>query len=182
MGKLKNFKILKNFLKQDEIDLISTYLKIKHRTNFHNFDPQIQNEDTYFYGDCLTESLLLNRKSFLEKETNITLLPTYSFWRMCTKYYTLAKHVDRDSCEISVSTTVCNDGTKWPLFVNNKKIILNPGDAVLYRGCDIEHYREEFLGDYQGQIMLHYVDANGSRKENYMDKRRYWGLKAVNGL
>jgi len=29
---------------------------------------------------------------------------------------------------------------------------------------------------------LHYVDANGPHKEWHRDKRKYWGLGAVNGI
>ncbi len=181
MGKLKDYKVIKNFLNKDEINLIAMYCEIAHRNNLTNFDymQELENADTCFYGDYLAESLLLNKKNLIEKEGNLKLLPTYSYWRTYTKYADLKKHKDRPSCEISATVSIANDGTDWPIFMGNKKIILKPGEAVIYKGCDIRHHREELLGDYQTQIFLHYVDANGPHKEWHRDKRKYWGLGAV---
>jgi hypothetical protein len=177
MGSLKDFKVVKNFLNKDEINLISMYCEISHRNNIKKFDRSCltNNADSSYYADYLTESLLLNKKNIMEKESGLKLLPTYSFWRTYTKYATLIKHKDRPSCEISVTVSIANDGTDWPIFMNNKKVILKPGEAAIYRGCDVKHHREELLGDYQTQIFLHYVDANGPHKECNRDKRKYWG-------
>ena len=56
-------------------------------------------------------------------------------------------------------------------------LTLNVGDAAIYLGCEVEHWREEFKGDYQFQAFLHYVDKEGKNTEHYMDKRKYWGVK-----
>ena len=43
-------------------------------------------------------------------------------------------------------------------------IPLEPGDGVIYRGCEVEHWREAFdapTGSWQTQVFLHYVDKNG---------------------
>jgi hypothetical protein len=45
--------------------------------------------------------------------------------------------------------------------MDGKKVNLKPGDGVIYRGCEIEHWREAYEGDYHIQAFLHYVDANG---------------------
>jgi hypothetical protein len=43
---------------------------------------------------------------------------------------------------------------------------------LIYSGCDLEHWREEFKGKDCGQVFLHY-NKTGSKmaKENYLDKR-----------
>jgi hypothetical protein len=38
-------------------------------------------------------------------------------------------------------------------------------------GCDIEHYRKPFIGDWHSQAFLHYVDQNGPNAEYKYDKR-----------
>ena len=74
----------------------------------------------------------------------------------------LKKHKDRHSCEISVTVFIVSDGEhEWPIYMDGKKVNLTPGDGVIYRGCDIEHWREPYKGDYHMQVFLHYVDANG---------------------
>ena len=54
---------------------------------------------------------------------------------------------------------------------------LDPGDMLLYSGCDLEHWREEFRGNNCGQVFLHY-NRKGSKlaKENEFDKRPFIGL------
>ena len=45
-----------------------------------------------------------------------------------------------------------------------KMIPMEPGDGVIYRGCEVEHWREAFNapeGAWQTQVFLHYVDKNG---------------------
>ena len=48
-----------------------------------------------------------------------------------------------------------------------KMILMEPGDGVIYRGCEIEHWREhlKFLKVvWQTQVFLHYVN-----QESYVD-------------
>ena len=40
-------------------------------------------------------------------------------------------------------------------------VYLNPGDMIVYRGEDIEHWREKFQGTRHAQVFLHYNDVNG---------------------
>ena len=153
---------------------------MKHRTNSTNFDFEMSNvADTRYYGDPLTDSLMLKKIKLIEKETGKKLLPTYSFWRCYTRYADLKKHTDRESCEISVTVNIGGDNTEWPIFIEGTPLNLKKGDAVIYLGCDLEHWREPFKGDYQFQTFLHYVDAKGNNKQYYMDQRQYWGTKGT---
>ena len=41
-------------------------------------------------------------------------------------------------------------------------VLLDEGDAVIYRGCELVHWREAYNeGTKLAQVFLHYVDANG---------------------
>jgi hypothetical protein len=74
MGTIKDFKykLIKNFLTKEEIKLLNNYCAIKHRANFDFFDfGQNNNGDTYFYGDPLMESLMINKLQLMQKETGI---------------------------------------------------------------------------------------------------------------
>ena len=48
---------------------------------------------------------------------------------------------------------------------------------LIYSGCDLEHWREEFKGESCAQVFLHY-NKQGSKKakENEFDKRPFLGL------
>ncbi len=62
-------------------------------------------------------------------------------------------------------------------IVNVNKIDMEIGDAVMYRGCDKWHWREPYIeGQWQAQVFLHYVDANGFYAEWKYDKRKSLGI------
>ena len=180
MGTIKDFKyrVIKKFLTPEEIKLLNDYCRIRHRINFDSFDfVQNNNGDTFFYGDPLMESLMVNKLELMQKETGLELIPTYAFWRMYTLHADLKKHKDRPSCEVSVTVMIGSDGTKWPIYMEGVEVSLEYGDAVIYLGCEIEHWREEFTGDWQAQTFLHYVDKNGLNKEWAKDKRLLYGIQ-----
>ena len=52
---------------------------------------------------------------------------------------------------------------------------LEPGDAMVYKGCEIEHWREPFHGIACAQVFYHYTDVNGD-KFNPWDGRPHGGL------
>jgi hypothetical protein len=55
------------------------------------------------------------------------------------------------------------------------EILMEPGEAVIYLGCEVEHWREEFKGNWQSQVFLHYVDANGPYANSKFDGKKYIG-------
>ena len=187
MVSIREFKYrkIKDFLTLSEKNLLKDYCRIKHRLNKKNFDldpetSRTTNFDTAIYGDPIMESLLINKNSQMEKITGLSLKPTYSFWRMYTKFVELTPHKDRPACEISVTINIGGDGTDWPIIIDKKQIDLKPGEASVYLGCELVHSRKEFLGDWQAQVFLHYVDANGPFADHWKDKRIKWGTQLIN--
>ena len=145
-------------------------------------DPQIPN--TYSnYGDVVMETLLEALRAKMEKETGYKLNETYSYARIYKTGDVLHRHKDRYSCE--VSTTLNLGGDPWPLYLDPTgkkgqagiKVELEPGDMLLYSGCDLEHWREAFPGKDCGQVFLHYNDAKKkTAKANKFDGRPFLGL------
>jgi hypothetical protein len=158
-------------------------------------DEQVPNTYSH-YSDIAMETLLLKVKSVMEKETNLKLIENYSYARIYKKGDILHRHKDRFSCEIS--TTLNLGGDIWPIFLepnpkngkvidgkyvsdNTKgiKVILNPGDMLVYRGNELEHWREPFEGEDCVQVFLHYNNEKTERaKENIFDNRPHLGLPA----
>ena len=142
--------------------------------------------DTYsHYADIAMETLLENLKPLMEKESGLKLNETYSYARIYKKGDVLERHKDRYSCE--VSTTLNIGGDEWPIYLEpsgeegkeGTKIILNQGDMLIYKGCDVEHWREAFEGENCGQVFLHYNDASDEKAEqNKYDGRPCLGLPA----
>ena len=124
------------------------------------------------YAPLCFEALSVYLLPIIEKIVGEELFPVYSYARIYEKGYILPRHVDRPSCEIS--TTLNLGGDIWPIFlkINKKikKVNLTPGDMLIYKGCEVEHWRDEFVGKVCTQVFLHYVDKNGSNKEWFKDK------------
>ena len=147
-------------------------------------DQQVPNTYSH-YSDIAMETLLQQVKPVMEKHTGIKLSPTYSYAIIYKQGDILARHKDRYSCEIS--TTLNLGGDPWSIYLDPTgktgqagiKVDLNPGDMLIYSGCDLEHWREEFKGKNCGQVFLHYNKASSkTAKENYLDKRPVLGVPA----
>jgi len=145
-------------------------------------DEQVPNTYSH-YSDIAMETLLQEIKPIMEKDIGIKLSPTYSYARIYKKGDVLARHKDRYSCEIS--TTLNLGGDLWSIYLDPTgkqgqagiKINLEVGDMLIYSGCDLEHWREEFKGKNCGQVFLHYNKASSkTAKENYLDKRPLLGV------
>jgi hypothetical protein len=145
-----------------------------------------QLKDTYScYADIAFETLLLKLIPIMEEKTKLKLIPSYAYARLYKKGDELKRHMDRFSCEIS--TTLNLGGDKWPIYVDPTggkgekgiKVVLNPGDMLIYKGCELEHWREKFEGEECGQVFLHYnnVKTKGS-EDNIYDTRPHLGLPA----
>ena len=167
----------------------------KHLGDFK--DPQVPNSYSH-YADLVMETLLLKVQEKMEKETNLKLVPTYSYARVYSKGNELVRHKDRPSCEIS--TTMNLGGDLWPIYVDPTgednvtyiteckvnikdganpgiKVELNPGDMLIYKGFELEHWREPFEGDICTQVFLHYNDTESEWSgKNKFDGRKFIGL------
>jgi hypothetical protein len=104
------------------------------------------------------------------------ILPTYTYARWQTKGHDLLRHRDRPSCEISLSVNLKKD-KDWDLWIQKPNgeevnINLNPGDAVLYLGCQADHWRNKFEGSEHVQVFLHYVRADGPKAWAFFDKKQ----------
>ena len=145
-------------------------------------DTQVPNSYSH-YGDIVMETLLQEVKPVMEKHTNLKLSETYSYARIYKKGDVLPRHKDRYSCE--VSTTLNLGGESWSIYLDPTgrtsqagiEVNLNPGDMLIYSGCELEHWREEFKGKDCGQVFLHYNKTNSkTAKANQFDKRPFIGL------
>lgn len=99
--------------------------------------------------------------------TGLSLFTTYTYMRIYQKGNTLYQHTDRPACEVSCTVNLGTiSDSIWPIHLadyedNEIKVLLKPGDALLYRGCDLLHWRYKFKGQQQIQAFFHYVDQNG---------------------
>lgn len=158
---------------------------------FGTFEDKQAPGDFSRYGDMFFDTLMVLITERVEQAAGVKLMPTYTYHRLYTKGTELTRHKDRPSC--AISTTMClgydtenlkDKSWNWPMFVGPKNgekgskgtpVYLQPGDMILYRGCEVEHWREPFIGNNHAQVFLHYNEKDGKNAFQY-DKRPFIGL------
>ena len=179
--------------------VLDTCKKARYFSPFENIlgsydDEQIPNTYSH-YADIAMETLMLKCQPGMEKATGLKLNPAYTYARIYKKNDVLKRHKDRFSCEIS--TTMNLGGDDWPIYLSPNenvgapdgrnitaaskakgiRVDLKPGDMLVYRGVELEHWREKFKGKECVQVFLHYNNRKtpGARN-NMFDTRPHLGL------
>ena len=197
---MKTHTIIKEAISKELANFIYQYFLNKRKVARHLFDTRYISQFTEYwgvwndeqipetyshYGDVAMETLLEKVKPLMEKETGLKLNETYSYARIYKKGDILHRHKDRYSCEIS--TTLNLGGDEWPIHLEPSgeegkegvEVTMQPGDMLVYKGCDLEHWREAFKGENCGQVFLHYNDASKKdANKNKFDGRPFLGLPA----
>ena len=151
------------------------------------------------YRDVHTKIRLI-----LEQAIGRKLYNTYYYDRFYFPGQALTIHADRPACEISVSVHVStNIEENWPIWIKtpdiftdsskmeliskgeNRPVDLEPGDGMVYKGCERPHWRDPMPGLietalakakgyevhslYYQQIFFHYVLQDGIRAHHAWD-------------
>lgn len=136
-------------------------------------DPQIPDALTVISHNLFLETLQEQIWPKLEIILDEELLPTYAYSRLYNNGDVLALHRDRPACEISVTVQLGRSHNyAWPIYVGKYRYDLAEGDGVVYKGCDVEHWREACDGPedyYSGQVFFHFVKKNGKHTDQIGD-------------
>ncbi|HWE30327.1 MAG TPA: hypothetical protein VHB97_20115 [Polyangia bacterium] len=106
---------------------------------------------------------------FISRVQGAAFKPSFGYFASYRRGATLKKHTDRPQCALTASLLLdfaggSSTGSAWPLYLelpasgDQVSIALDVGDAVLFRGCELPHYREPFDGERSASYFLHYVD------------------------
>lgn len=173
-----NYKLIKNFFSKEELNILNKYCYNKLDEN-KDYKLDGQSFSPAWYNDPLMNALLQTKLPKVEKESNLKLFPTYSYWRYYVFGGTLKQHIDREACEISISACI-KKYDNWPLIIEGNTIELKEGEALMYAGCDQSHGRPGvYKGEGMAQVFLHYVNQNGPNKHHAYDKIEFIREKNV---
>lgn len=176
--------VIKNFLDPDFVSFIRDYFGIRiNAGHSYLYDPQAIYSYS-LYADPLMETILQNSCETIGQIIGVDLLPTYSYTRLYRKDDELTFHKDRCTCEISATISLgFPEGTEInPIYFsenldgsNPHKVLLEPGDLCIYRGCDLYHWRPPIQQKWYLQGFLHFVEKNGNYSHLIYDGRPYLG-------
>ena len=169
-----NYLYIPNFISEDRaLGLANSFVNYCINKQLPG-DGQAENSHSaYNYIDFL--ELLCEKTPEVSKFLGESVLPTYSYARVYKEGSILTPHRDRDACEISLTLNLSSD-VDWPIYIkkpNGEEVSLNlkSGDAMLYLGCEAEHWRNQFEGKEYVQIFLHYVKTRGNKNYAFFDNR-----------
>jgi hypothetical protein len=133
------------------------------------------------YGFLAFEALLQWLQCSVEHITSRKLWPCNSYARIYHTGAELTRHVDSERCEYSVTVALDYDRDPWPIWLQDLtgetlSLMLQRGDACVYRGTDIPHWRMPFTGLRQTQVFLHYVAVDGPHADCKYDGRSMLGM------
>ena len=168
-----NYLVIPNFIHYLRAkDLESEYKKYCVENGVGNDTQAPLSNSNYNYISFL--ELLCEKTQEVSTILQETVLPTYAYSRVYKKGSVLEKHTDRDACEISLTLHLGGD-KPWPIYIETpsgeeKKVMLESGDAMMYLGKIAPHWRNEYEGNEYAQVFLHYVRSRGDCSYAYFDK------------
>lgn len=158
------YKLIKTLIPREQCNLIASVVQ---NQPFREGDNQVPS--SWAYPNLPIGNIMLGMlRDIISREAGKNLLPAYSYTRIYNSGDVLERHLDRDSCEWSVTINL-SQTDPWPIYMNETEVLMEPGDGVLYQGTLVEHYRKAFKGIEYVQMFLHYVDADGPYKDHIFD-------------
>lgn len=170
-----NYLVIPEFIAKDEAQSLAKQFK-EHCKKFNiQGDSQVPNSQA-IYGFLPFVRLLVKKISHVSELLGEEVLPTYTYARVYKNNSELKRHRDRPACEISFTLNLAKD-VEWPIYFqrpdgSETSVELNPGDAVIYLGCQADHWRNKFEGNEHVQLFLHYVRSNGPKAWAFFDKQQ----------
>ena len=163
--KKSGYAVIKNAIENSEVDRLYQYtLK---QAKLGNLDDGQVPGSPAFYQDKQVVEVQKKIVPAFEKILQIQLKPVFCYNRIYRTGAILRMHKDSTRAEISATINLGQQGEPWDLWLvdydeNTRKIVLNPGDALVYYGSKLHHWRGKLTNaDYVSQIMFHCVDRNG---------------------
>ena len=167
--------LCKDVVSKEMSHFLTHTLLRKHGIEGRRGDEQIPNALTIIDHDLFLESLHEQIWPKLEYILGEELLPTYVYSRLYSNGDVLEKHKDRPACEVSITVQLGRSHNyAWPFYAGPYRYDLAEGDGVVYKGCDVEHWRDACDGPndyYSGQAFFHFVKKNGKHAKEFGDSK-----------
>jgi PKHD-type hydroxylase len=181
---------LSNVITSDQAKTMSDSMFELYKNGQTEKDDQCPLSDSVYNAPMLDE-LLHRLCAPLSKQLELELEPAYCYARIYRKGEVLEPHTDRPACEISGTMTLAHDAGSaiWPIFMGKdntdnvgSQVKINVGDLLMYHGCELNHWRPEYKGEWQTQVFFHYVRKDGEYSEHAGDQARMNQTKPKNNV
>jgi len=165
-----------------QVAMARDHMLTRLKTGTLTIDSTLGTDIPAIYGDPVMDGLMNALLPRVEYCTGLALYPTYSYARIYKTGDALRPHRDRRACEISVSLCLGQTpATPWALCIQGRDKVqaaamLNPGDALIYHGIELTHWRKPYEGEQLVQVFMHYVNQHGPNAGERFDGRPALGM------
>lgn len=161
--------IERNFLNRNTVDLLCLY-SLKSVQDGISTPGQLDNPIEHKLswnirddGHAAFDSILGIMTDKMIQLCKVELFPSYYYQRIYLNGADMNGHTDRPACQYSCTVNL-GQSEQYPIYILDKhtdrytEALLEPGDAMIYMGCEQRHFRKIFRGDWYSQLFLHWVD------------------------
>ncbi len=151
-----------------QIAMLRKYFRAMEKEGYLSIDRvQIKEKRYYRHNDQLLKFIHRQTGHLVRQVTGQQIIPSFSYLAAYMKGAELAKHIDRPQCAWNMSLLIDEipEGQKaksWPIYLETPRGIvevrLAPGEATLYQGDRVPHWRPALQGEQRQTVALfHYV-------------------------
>lgn len=184
----QGYLLVRDFLPADILDFLKVYYRVL-RANGRFVADWYCPGSLSLGGDGALDAVVEWARPRVSQLVEQELASTYSYTRVYAKGDTLLPHRDRPSCEVSVTVPIEIPSGAPPSLLMLRphhsdavRINLSEGDACIYAGPSVEHWREPFENSGQVQLFLHYISVAGEHFPDLVfDGRRFLGAEGQEG-
>ncbi|MBI3556249.1 MAG: hypothetical protein HY074_08295 [Deltaproteobacteria bacterium] len=162
------FVVLREVLTPLQIAALRSYCRDLRSEGYFELDrEQVVNMRSYMQNEPFMSFIHQRLLGVIRDLTASDLIPSYSFLTTYDSGAVLERHIDRDQCAWNVSLFIDSQpevslADSWPIYfdVGGKVsgVRLAMGDAVLYRGTEVPHWRNALPAGQLATVLLgHYV-------------------------
>jgi hypothetical protein len=167
--------VLRDVISPLQIAAARSYARALESEGYLQLDHEDVKEKRFFkHNDELFRFLHRQTGYLLRRVTGEMIIPSFTYLSAYCEGAALPRHKDRPQCVWNASLLIDtnredDDGRTWPICLEmpegTREVRLDLGDAIVYHGAEIPHWRPEATnGDRQSLVLMHYVpfDFTGS--------------------
>ena len=151
---------------------------LKHKVSlgeFNNGDAQCKSSQGFYGG--LPDHIIEKFHPIVAEFAQCNVNYSYNYSRTCPHGEVLPIHKDRTACQFSVTVNIHNTTIPWPFWVTHpgtqesQSFEMQPGDCLLYLGCEVPHWREYNQGQEVCQSFIHFCDDDSFKEVSQTEYR-----------
>lgn len=161
------YLVLRQLLPPLQLQAIQAYLQQLKAQGYYRLGDHLVPERFYIHNEPLMRFLHWQLYACLRQLLPAPVQPSYTFLVKYPPGCQMARHTDREQCVWNMSLVLQRElplgQPPWPIYLETRQgpvdVRLQPGDAVLYPGTEIPHWRPVLQAEHVDVVLFHFVSS-----------------------